>query len=140
MSNADRVAVVSRAERGIDAPEVVIETQVSGGLPGFAVVGLPETAVREARERVKGAIASGRCKFPKGQITVNLAPADLLKEGGRLDLGIAARRNFARAPRRVVSRRAAGVRPPCAGIAAPTAGIRSDRVVACPRADSLPFS
>ena len=89
MSNADRVAVVSRAERGIDAPEVVIETQVSGGLPGFAMVGLPETAVREARERVKGAIQSSRFKFPKGKITVNLAPADLPKEGGRFDLGIA---------------------------------------------------
>ncbi len=89
MSNADRVAVVSRAERGIDAPEVVIETQVSGGLPGFAMVGLPETAVREARERVKGAIQASRFTFPKGKITVNLAPADLPKEGGRFDLGIA---------------------------------------------------
>ena len=89
MSTADRVAVVSRAERGIDAPEVVIETLVSGGLPGFAMVGLPETAVREARERVKGAIAASRFAFPKGKITINLAPADLPKEGGRFDLGIA---------------------------------------------------
>jgi len=89
VSSADCVAVVSRAERGIDAAEVVIETQVSGGLPGFAMVGLPETAVREARERVKGAIAASRFAFPKGKITVNLAPADLPKEGGRFDLGIA---------------------------------------------------
>jgi magnesium chelatase family protein len=89
MSSVDRVAIVSRAERGIDAPEVVIETQVSGGLPGFAMVGLPETAVREARERVKGAIAASRFTFPKGKITVNLAPADFPKEGGRFDLGIA---------------------------------------------------
>ena len=89
MSSADRVAVVSRAERGIDAPEVVIETLVSGGLPGFVMVGLPETAVREARERVKGAIAASRFAFPKGKITINLAPADLPKEGGRFDLGIA---------------------------------------------------
>lgn len=89
MANEDRVAVISRAERGIDAPEVVIETQVSGGLPGFAMVGLPETAVREARERVKGAIQASRFTFPKGKITVNLAPADLPKEGGRFDLGIA---------------------------------------------------
>jgi magnesium chelatase family protein len=87
--SVDRVAIVSRAERGIDAPEVVIETQVSGGLPGFAMVGLPETAVREARERVKGAIAASRFAFPKGKITVNLAPADFPKEGGRFDLGIA---------------------------------------------------
>ena len=89
MSNAQHVAVISRAERGIDAPEVVIETQLSGGLPGFAMVGLPEAAVREARERVKGAIQASRFAFPKGKITVNLAPADLPKEGGRFDLGIA---------------------------------------------------
>ena len=89
MPSAERVAVISRAERGIDAPEVVIETQLSGGLPGFAMVGLPETAVREARERVKGAIQASRFAFPKGKITVNLAPADLPKEGGRFDLGIA---------------------------------------------------
>ena len=89
MSKAERVAVISRAERGIDAPQVIIETQVSGGLPGFAMVGLPETAVREARERVKGAIQASRFTFPKGKITVNLAPADLPKEGGRFDLGIA---------------------------------------------------
>jgi magnesium chelatase family protein len=81
--------VISRAERGIDAPEVVIETQVSGGLPGFAMVGLPETAMREARERVTGTIAASRFTFPKGKITVNLAPADLPNEGGRFDLGIA---------------------------------------------------
>jgi len=86
---AERVAVFCRAERGIDAPEVVIETQLSGGLPGFAMVGLPETAVREARERVKGAIQASRFAFPKGKIIVNLAPADLPKEGGRFDLGIA---------------------------------------------------
>jgi magnesium chelatase family protein len=89
MSSAHPVAVVSRAERGIDAPEVVIETQLAGGLPGFAMVGLPETAVREARERVKGAIRASRFAFPKGKIIVNLAPADLPKEGGRFDLGIA---------------------------------------------------
>ena len=89
MTNTNCVAVVSRAERGIDAPEVIIETQLSGGLPGFAMVGLPETAVREARERVKGAIQASRFEFPKGKITINLAPADLPKEGGRFDLGIA---------------------------------------------------
>jgi magnesium chelatase family protein len=89
VSSANRVALVSRAERGIDAPEVVIETQVGGGLPGFAMVGLPETAVREARERVKSAIVASRFAFPKGKITVNLAPADFRKEGGRFDLGIA---------------------------------------------------
>ena len=88
-SQVPGVAVISRAERGIDAPEVVIETRLSAGLPGFALVGLPEAAVREARERVKGAIQASRFAFPRGKITVNLAPADLPKEGGRFDLGIA---------------------------------------------------
>ncbi|HEY6599623.1 MAG TPA: YifB family Mg chelatase-like AAA ATPase [Pseudomonadales bacterium] len=88
-SHVPGVAVIARAERGIDAPEVVIETRLSAGLPGFALVGLPEAAVREARERVKGAIQASRFAFPRGKITVNLAPADLPKEGGRFDLGIA---------------------------------------------------
>jgi magnesium chelatase family protein len=82
-------AVLSRAECGIDAPQVVIETQISGGVPGFALVGLPEATVREARERVKSAIQASRLEFPTGKITINLAPADLPKEGGRFDLGIA---------------------------------------------------
>ncbi len=89
MPHTNHGAVLSRAECGIDAPQVVIETQLGGGLPGFALVGLPETAVREARERVKGAIGASRLAFPGGKITVNLAPADLPKEGGRFDLGIA---------------------------------------------------
>jgi len=82
-------AVFSRAECGIDAPQVIIETHVAGGIPGFSMVGLPEIAVREARERVKGAIGASHFEFPGGKITVNLAPADLPKEGGRFDLGIA---------------------------------------------------
>ena len=79
MSNADRVAVISRAERGIDAPEVIIETQVSGGLPGFAMVGLPETAVREARERVKGAIQASRFTLHTKQKLTEILNRTLLK-------------------------------------------------------------
>lgn len=66
-----------------------METHLAGGLPGFTVVGLPETAVREARDRVKGALANCGFEFPNGRVVVNLAPADLLKEGGRFDLAIA---------------------------------------------------
>ncbi len=81
--------VFSRAQFGIDAPEVAVETQLSGGLPAFVLVGLPETAVRESRERVRGALNACHLPFPRGRITVNLAPADLPKEGGRFDLPIA---------------------------------------------------
>lgn len=79
----------ARALHGIDAPEVTIEAHLAPGLPGFSVVGLPETAVREARDRVKSAIQNSRLTFPSARITINLAPADLPKQGGRFDLGIA---------------------------------------------------
>jgi magnesium chelatase family protein len=81
--------VRSRALRGVDAPEVVVETTLAGGLPGFHLVGLPETAVRESRERVKSAIESSHFTYPSVRVVVNLAPADLPKEGGRFDLPIA---------------------------------------------------
>jgi magnesium chelatase family protein len=82
--------VRSRAQLGIEAAAVTIETHLGGGLPGFAMVGLPETVVREARERVKSAIVTSRFLYPSdAKITINLAPADLPKEGGRFDLGIA---------------------------------------------------
>jgi magnesium chelatase family protein len=71
------------------APRVIVETHLAGGLPGFTLVGLPETAVREARDRVKGALVNCGYDFPAGRVVVNLAPADLLKEGGRFDLAIA---------------------------------------------------
>ena len=81
--------LITRARVGIDAPEVLVETHISGGLPAFTVVGLPETAVREARDRVRSAILNSGFEFPARRITVNLAPADLPKEGGRYDLPIA---------------------------------------------------
>ena len=81
--------LVTRAQLGIDAPEVRVEVHISNGLPAFTVVGLPETAVREARDRVRSAVLNSGFEFPPRRITVNLAPADLPKTGGRFDLPIA---------------------------------------------------
>lgn len=78
-----------RAQLGVAAPSVTIEVFLSGGLPTFAIVGLAETAVRESKDRVRGAIMSSNFKFPQQRITVNLGPADMRKSGGRYDLGIA---------------------------------------------------
>ncbi len=79
----------SRALLGVDAIEVTVETHLSNGLPAFAIVGLPETAVKESKERVRSAILNSGLDFPTRRITVNLAPADLPKSGGRYDLAIA---------------------------------------------------
>lgn len=81
--------VMTRALCGVDSPLVRVETHLSNGLPSFTVVGLPETAVRESRERVRCAIVNSGFEFPMRRVTVNLAPADLPKEGGRFDLAIA---------------------------------------------------
>ena len=81
--------VFSRALAGVDAPQVTVEAHLSMGLPAFAIVGLPEAAVRESRDRVRSALLNSRFDFPARRITVNLAPADLPKEGGRFDLPIA---------------------------------------------------
>ena len=81
--------VYSRACQGVDAPLVTVETHLSGGLPRFSLVGLPETAVRESRERVRSAIINSHFDWPERRITVNLSPADLPKEGRRFDLPIA---------------------------------------------------
>lgn len=81
--------VFSRASAGIEAPLVTVETHISNGLPGFSIVGLPETAVKESKDRVRSAIINSEFEFPARRITVNLAPADLPKDGGRFDLPIA---------------------------------------------------
>jgi len=81
--------VHSRATLGIEAPLVTVEVHLSGGLPAFNIVGLPETAVKESRERVRSAILNAQLDFPQRRITINLAPADLPKTGGRFDLAIA---------------------------------------------------
>tara|TARA_R110002111_G_scaffold36919_3_gene71360 strand:- start:330 stop:1841 length:1512 start_codon:yes stop_codon:yes gene_type:complete len=84
------VAIIySRALDGINAPLVTVEVHLSRGLPGFTIVGLPETTVKESKERVRSAILNNQFEFPLSRITVNLAPADLPKEGGRFDLPIA---------------------------------------------------
>ena len=79
----------SRALAGMDAPEVTVEVHLAAGLPGFTLVGLPDTEVKEARDRVRAAIQNSQFEFPARRITVNLAPADLPKESGRFDLPIA---------------------------------------------------
>lgn len=81
--------VYTRAAFGITAPLVTVEVHISPGLPGLTLVGLPETTVREARDRVRSAIINSGYQFPARKITINLAPADLPKEGGRYDLPIA---------------------------------------------------
>ncbi|MCP4953426.1 MAG: YifB family Mg chelatase-like AAA ATPase, partial [Proteobacteria bacterium] len=79
----------SRAGYGLETPRVSVEVHLSGGLPSFSIVGLPEIAVRESRERVRSALLNSGFDFPARRITVNLAPADLPKQGGRFDLPIA---------------------------------------------------
>ncbi|PIJ50457.1 ATP-dependent protease [Erwinia sp. OLTSP20] len=81
--------IYTRAAIGVDAPLVTVEVHISNGLPAFTLVGLPETTVKEARDRVRSAIINSGFSFPARRITVNLAPADLPKEGGRYDLPIA---------------------------------------------------
>jgi magnesium chelatase family protein len=84
------VAVVySRALAGMHAPLVSVEVHLANGLPAFNLVGLPETEVKESRERVRAALQNAQFGFPARRITVNLAPADLPKESGRFDLPIA---------------------------------------------------
>jgi len=79
----------SRAQLGVEAPPVIIEVFLSGGLPTFHVVGLAESALRESKDRVRSAILSSKFNFPQERITVNLGPADMRKTGGRFDLSIA---------------------------------------------------
>jgi magnesium chelatase family protein len=79
----------SRAAIGTDAPQITVEVFLSGGLPSFSIVGMAQTAVREAKDRVRGALMTSGFDFPQQRITVNLAPADMRKDGGRFDLAIA---------------------------------------------------
>jgi magnesium chelatase family protein len=79
----------SRALSGMQAPQVNVEAHLANGLPSFTIVGLPDTEVKESRERVRAALQNGGFDMPSRRITVNLAPADLPKESGRFDLPIA---------------------------------------------------
>lgn len=81
--------VYTRANQGVEAPLITVETHLSNGLPALNMVGLPETAVKESRERVRSAILNAGLEFPARRITINLAPADIPKSGGRYDLAIA---------------------------------------------------
>ena len=74
---------------GLDAFNVTVETDVLGGLPAFSIVGLPDTAINEARDRVRSAIKNSGFTFPAKKVVINLAPADLKKEGSNFDLPIA---------------------------------------------------
>ena len=86
---APHTRILTRAQLGIDAPSVTIEAHQPGGMAGFSVVGMAQQSGREARDRVKSAIKTLKLEFPRGQLVVNLAPADLAKHGGRYDLAIA---------------------------------------------------
>ncbi|MET1255210.1 YifB family Mg chelatase-like AAA ATPase [Aliikangiella maris] len=81
--------IYTRAGVGIEAPPVTVETHLSNGLPSLNIVGLPEAAVKESKDRVRSALINAQFEFPARRITINLAPADLPKEGGRYDLPIA---------------------------------------------------
>ncbi len=81
--------VLSRAPFGMEAPQVSVEVDIGSGLPSFTIVGLPEAVVKESKDRVRAAIVNCNFELPPGRITVNLAPADIPKEGGRFDLPIA---------------------------------------------------
>src|SRR5258708_16569221 len=81
--------VACRGQLGLQAPLVQVEVSLASGLPVFCIVGLPATVVKESKERVRAALINSHFEFPAGRITVNLAPADLPKEGGRFDLPIA---------------------------------------------------
>lgn len=83
-------SVLSRAQHGMEAPLVRVEADIGNGLPSFTIVGLPETVVKESKDRVRAAITNCNFEFPPGRVTVNLSPADLPKEGCRFDLPIAA--------------------------------------------------
>lgn len=81
--------VFTRSVLGLNAPQVLVEAHLSQGLPALTIVGLPEASVRESKDRVRSAIINAGFVFPNRRLTINLAPADLPKEGARLDLAIA---------------------------------------------------
>lgn len=94
--------IYSAAVYGVDAYEVEIEMNAAGGLPVVVIVGLPDTAVKESKDRVTTAIANSGYYWPRGRTTVNLAPADIKKEGPSFDLPIAL--GISRAARRWIRR------------------------------------
>ena len=84
------LAVVhSRSKQGVHAPAITVEVHLSNGLPSLSMVGMAETAVKESKDRVRSALLNAHFDFPQRRITINLAPADVPKEGSRYDLAIA---------------------------------------------------
>ena len=81
--------VYTRGLLGLHAPAIEVEVHLSQGLPSLTIVGLAEAAVRESKDRVRSAIINSGFQFPTKRLTINLAPADLPKDGSRLDLAIA---------------------------------------------------
>lgn len=81
--------IFTRGVLGLHAPQIEVEVHLSQGLPSLTIVGLPEAAVRESKDRVRSAIINSGFQFPTKRLTINLAPADLPKDGSRLDLPIA---------------------------------------------------
>ena len=82
-------SILSRGAFGVDAPQIRVEVHISRGMPGLSIVGMPETAVKESKDRVRAAIMNSGFEFPQHRITINLSPADIPKQGGRYDLPIA---------------------------------------------------
>ena len=81
--------VLGETPNGLDGEIIIVEVDLERGLPGFEIVGLPDMAIRESRERVRTALKNSGFPFPQNRITVNLAPANLRKDGSGLDLPIA---------------------------------------------------
>ena len=81
--------IYTRGLLGLHAPQIEVEVHISSGLPSLTIVGLAEAAVRESKDRVRSAIINSGFLFPTKRLTINLAPADLPKDGSRLDLPIA---------------------------------------------------
>ncbi len=138
--------VLSRAQLGIEAPLVRVETHISNGLPAFNIVGLPATAVKESKERVRSALINSHFEWPDRRLTINLAPADLPKNGGRFDLPIALGILVAsgQVPEQSLAGRefigelalSGAMRPVAGTVSAAIAASRSDRCLVLPRANA----
>lgn len=83
------IKIISATHKGLDGVLINVEVDITRGIPSFNIVGLPDTSIRESKERVRLAIVNSGYEFPLGRITINLAPADVKKIGSLLDLPIA---------------------------------------------------
>lgn len=83
------IEIISATHNGLDGMLITVEVDINKGMPTFSIVGLPDAAIKESKERVRSAIVNSGYEFPLGRITINLAPADIRKIGSLLDLPIA---------------------------------------------------